>query len=312
MDRDKGLADLGGLTDLAGLMADHVVRLDGGLSTALEEHGHLLTDSLWTARLLLEAPAEVTAAHAAFVAAGAEVLITASYQVSEQGFMAAGLSAADASNALRASVGAARAAGGALVAASVGPYGAILHDGSEYRGRYGLTVDELVAFHRPRLDVLLSARPDAIAVETIPDLDEAAAVAEVLGALPAGGPPAWIAFSCAADGRLHSGHDVADAAALVAAVSGVVAVGVNCTRPADVAPALERIRSVTELPLVVYPNGGGSWDAEHNCWHDQEFAADDLVAEWLDLGVRLLGGCCGYGPSALAALGSVVAALERS
>ena len=198
------------------------------------------------------------------------------------------------------------------MAASVGPYGAILHDGSEYRGRYGLTVDELVAFHRPRLDVLLSARPDAIAVETIPDLDEAAAVAEVLGALPAGGPPAWIAFSCAADGRLHSGHDVADAAALVAAVPGVVAVGVNCTRPADVAPALERIRSVTELPLVVYPNGGGSWDAEHNCWHDQEFAADDLVAEWLDLGVRLLGGCCGYGPSALAALGSVVAALERS
>ena len=117
MDRDRGLADLGGRTDLAGLaglMADHVVRLDGGLSTALEEHGHLLTDSLWTARLLLEAPAEVTAAHAAFVAAGAEVLITASYQVSEQGFMAAGLSAADASNALRASVGAARAAGGAL------------------------------------------------------------------------------------------------------------------------------------------------------------------------------------------------------
>ena len=175
-----------------------------------------------------------------------------------------------------------------------------------------MTVDELVAFHRPRLDVLLSARPDAIAVETIPDLDEAVALAEVLGSLPPGAPPAWIAFSCAADGRLHSGHDVADAAALVAAVPGVVAVGVNCTRPADVAPALERIRSVTELPLVVYPNGGGSWDAEHNCWHDQEFAADDLVAEWLDLGVRLLGGCCGYGPSALAALGSVVASLERS
>lgn len=283
-------------------MADHVVLLDGGLSTALEERGHVLSDSLWTGRLLLEAPSEVTAAHAAFAAAGAEVLITASYQVSEQGFAAAGLTAADARNALRASVGAARAAGDALVAASVGPYGAILHDGSEYRGRYGLSVDELVAFHGRRLDVLLSATPDALAVETIPDLDEAAALVQVLGALPSGAPPAWVAFSCAADGRLHSGHDVAEAAAVVAAVPGVVAVGVNCTRPTDVSPALERIRSVTDLPLVAYPNGGGRWDATNNCWHDQEFAADDLIGEWLALGVRLLGGCCGYGPSALRSL----------
>ena len=290
-------------------MADHIVLLDGGLSTALEERGHLLTDSLWTARLLLEAPSEITAAHASFVAVGAEVLITASYQVSEQGFVAAGLSASDARAALRASVGAAKAAvgrSGALVAASVGPYGAVLADGSEYRGRYGLTVEELAAFHAPRLDVLLSARPDAVAVETIPDLDEASALASVLSARSDRLPPTWVSFSCGADGSLWSGDDVADAAALVAAVPGVIAVGVNCTRPADVTAALRRIRSVSDLPLVAYPNGGGRWDAEHNCWHDQEFAADDRVAEWLGLGVRLLGGCCGYGPAALAELASLI------
>jgi len=290
-------------------LADHVVLLDGGLSTALEERGHVLADALWTARLLLEAPSEVTAAHAAFVAAGAEVLITASYQVSEQGFVAAGLSAADARDALRASVGAARAAGGstALVAASVGPYGAILHDGSEYRGRYGLSIDELVAFHRARVDVLISARPDALAVETIPDLDEAQALAQVLAALPPGAPPAWVSFSCGPGGALASGDDVADAAAAVAAVPGVVAVGVNCTAPGDVTAALARVRSVTDLPLVAYPNRGGHWDAASGTWGESAGVVDTaVVGEWLALGVRLLGGCCGYGPEALSQLASAV------
>ena len=289
-------------------MADHVVRLDGGLSTALEERGLVLTDSLWTGRLLLEAPAEVTAAHAAFVAAGAEVLITASYQVSEQGFTAVGLSAGDARSALRSSVGAARAAAGAgrqraLVAASVGPYGAVLADGAEYRGRYGLTVDELVAFHGPRVDVLLTAAPDALAVETIPDLDEAVALARVLSARSAVLPPTWVSFSCGPDGRLRSGDDVAPAAAAVAAVPGVVAVGVNCTAPRDVSAALRRIRAVSDLPLVAYPNRGGSWDSATGTWYDDaDSVTDALVGEWLALGVRLLGGCCGYGPSALAEL----------
>lgn len=294
--------------DLTTRIADHVVRLDGGLSTALEERGHLLADSLWTARLLLEAPSEVTAAHASFVAAGAEVLITASYQVSEQGFLAAGLSRADAVSALRASVSAARAASGsAVVAASVGPYGAVLHDGSEYRGSYGLTVDELAEFHAARIDALLDARPDALAVETIPDLDEAVALAQVLRARERRLPPVWMSFSCAPDGRLHSGHDVAEAAAIVADVPGVVAVGVNCTAPLDVGSALTRIRAVTDLPLVAYPNRGGRWDASGGGWLDDESGIDaDLVRGWLDLGVRLLGGCCGFGPADVAGLGAIV------
>lgn len=289
-------------------MADHVVRLDGGLSTALEERGVVLRDSLWTARLLLEAPAEVTAAHAAFVAGGAEVLITASYQVSEQGFAEVGLSGGDAREALRSSIGAARAAAGsgpgrALVAASVGPYGAVLADGSEYRGRYGLTIDELVAFHAGRLEVLLSAAPDALAVETIPDLDEAVALAQVMGERGTALPPSWVSFSCDADGRLWSGHDVAAAAEVVATVPGVVAVGVNCTAPPNVGAALARIRAVTDLPLVAYPNRGGSWDAESGAWHDDSGSVTaEMVHEWLGLGVRLFGGCCGYGPAALVEL----------
>ena len=205
---------------------------------------------------------------------------------------------------------AARAAGPRFVAASVGPYGAILADGSEYRGNYGLSVDELVAFHAPRIDVLISARPDALAIETIPDLDEAHALARVLASLPSP-VPAWVSFACGSGGRIHSGHDVAEAAAVVAAAPGVFAVGVNCTAPADVGPALERIRSVTDLPLVVYPNAGREWDGVRHEWcGDGEPVNAELLGEWLDLGVRLIGGCCGFGPAAIARLGDLLPSIS--
>lgn len=283
------------------LFGDGPVVVDGGLSTQLTRRGHDVSGSLWTGRVLLEDPSEVTRAHEDFVDAGADVVISASYQVSRAGFVAAGLTAAQADAALVASVTAARAAvptGGrpVRVAASVGPYGAILHDGSEYRGRYGLTHRQLVDFHRERLDVLLGAGPDLLAVETIPDAEEAAALAEALADT---GVPAWLTFSAIDGGHVCAGQTIEEAGAIAAACPAVVATGINCTDPSFVSELVARLRAVVDLPLVVYPNAGGRWDPADGEWHggtlDSTSSAfpDEIVRQWLDAGATAIGGCCG-------------------
>ena len=128
---------------------------DGGLATELEARGHDLSDDLWSARLLAEAPAEIVAVHEAFYRAGAHIATTASYQASFEGFGRRGIDRADAARLMRRSVELAKSARDTLatpawVAASVGPYGAMLAHGEEYTGRYGLSVAELTAWHRPR------------------------------------------------------------------------------------------------------------------------------------------------------------------
>lgn len=264
------------------------VLIDGGLSTQLESMGCALTDSLWTARTLIDDPSIVTAAHRAFVDAGSELVISASYQVSRAGFERVGLSAADADHALRASVSAARAAG-VLVAASVGPYGAIAHDGGEYRGRYGRSLDELASFHAERIAVLVDAAPDLLAVETIPDADEARALAEVLPT----DMPAWVCFTAADDAHLRSGHRVEEGIAVFAGHAGVRAIGINCTEPHHLPALIARIRAVSALPIVVYPNAGGSWDAQQGAWVGPTEPVGAAMASWIAAGATIVGGCCG-------------------
>jgi homocysteine S-methyltransferase len=281
------------------------VVLDGGLSTQLERRGRDISGSLWTGRALLADPADVTSAHADYVRAGADVVITSSYQISRSGFEAAGLGREAADAALVASTAAAREAvvgSGARVAASVGPYGAILHDGSEYRGRYGLSRTELIDFHRERLDVLAATAPDLLAVETIPDVDEAEAIAEVLADHP--GLPAWMCFSAVDAGHTCAGQPIEDAVAAATAASNVVAVGVNCTDPQHVAGLISRMRAVTDLPIVVYPNAGGAWDPTDGQWHDAGPAgfAPEIVAAWLAAGATAIGGCCGTDERTISAL----------
>lgn len=287
-------------TDLAG--ADPVV-LDGGLSTQLAVLGQDTSGLLWTGRTLLENPDAVTRAHADFVAAGADIVITASYQVSRWGFEQAGLAAEQADAALRSATRAARAATEqfpdrrVLVAASVGPYGAILHDGSEYRGNYGRTHQQLVDFHRERLDVLVDSAPDLLAVETIPDAVEAQALVEVLADHPS--MPAWVTFSAVDDEHVCAGQSIEEAVTVAASAPSVVAVGINCTDPRHVAALVGRIRSACDLPIVVYPNAGGAWDAADGQWHggtsgDPALAfPEQVVQSWLDAGARAVGGCCG-------------------
>ncbi|MCJ1680455.1 homocysteine S-methyltransferase [Streptomyces sp. APSN-46.1] len=288
---------------LAEALARKAVLLDGGLSNQLADQGCDLSGGLWSGRVLAERPEQVAAAHAAYARAGAEVLITASYQVGYEAFAAHGYGPAETTSLLARSVrlaaDAARAADHEVwVAASVGPYGAVLADGSEYRGRYGLSPRRLAGFHRPRIEALLAAGPDVLALETIPDAEEAEAL---LGVLAGTGAAAWLSYTVEG-GRTRAGQPLAEAFAAVAGAPEIIAVGVNCCDPADVLPALEAAAGVTGKPLLAYPNDGSVWEAATQTWHAPEHPDPWPTAAWRRAGARLIGGCCRIGPDRIAEL----------
>jgi homocysteine S-methyltransferase len=326
---------------------DTVLVADGGLATELEARGHDLSDALWSARMLLDAPDEITAVHAAFFRAGAMIATTASYQASFDAFAARGVGrdqtvrllqrsvelAADARTEVAAAAaelqgdrkrgeagrsgssaelpgdrkrGEAGRSGSSAqqrwIAASVGPYGAALADGSEYRGRYGLSVARLEAWHRPRLEVLADAGADVLALETIPDVDEAEALVNIVRSL---GVRAWLSYTV--DGvRTRAGQPLADAFAVAAGVPEIVAVGVNCCAPADVLSAIEPA-SATGKPVIVYPNSGERWDAARHTWVGPARFSPQLAAGWVSAGARVVGGCCRVRPDDIAAFAAVLA-----
>ncbi|MEY3734244.1 MAG: Homocysteine S-methyltransferase [Actinomycetota bacterium] len=274
------------------------------MATELEARGHDLGDGLWSARILADDPGEIRAVHEAYLDAGARVVVTASYQVSRDGFVAAGRSAQQADDALRTAVDVAREAvygHDALVAASVGPYGAILHDGSEYRGRYGVSRDRLIDFHGERMAVIADSAPDVLAIETIPDLDEVSALVDVLADHP--GIPAWLTMSCADGARTSAGQPIEDLVAIIADAPSVRAVGVNCTAPEHVESLLRRLSSAGAPALVAYPNSGRAWSPTAGWSGEGTDVGADLVERWREVpGVALIGGCCGVGPDSIAAI----------
>ncbi|HZC71119.1 MAG TPA: homocysteine S-methyltransferase [Jatrophihabitans sp.] len=287
--------------ELSAECARRPVVLDGGLATELERRGHDLSSELWSARQLRDHPAAVVAAHRTFVAAGAEVVTSGSYQASfdELGDEAAQL--------LRRSVVLAREAEPRWVAASVGPYGAVLADGSEYRGDYGLSVAQLREWHRRRLHVLADAGADVLAVETIPCLAEVEALCAELDAL---GAPAWLSISCAGTAT-RAGEPATDAFAIARDCAAVFATGVNCTAPGDVAELVRSAAEVSGKPVVAYPNSGEGWDAERRAWSGSRgFPAAD-VTSWLDAGARLVGGCCRVSPEDIAAIAVLLRHRDR-
>ncbi|MCX5403952.1 homocysteine S-methyltransferase [Streptomyces sp. NBC_00335] len=283
------------------------VLLDGGLSNQLADQGCDLSGGLWTGRVLAERPEQVTAAHTAYVRAGAAVLITASYQVGYAAFARHGYGPERTTALLRRSVrlaeAAARAADRAVwVAASVGPYGAVLADGSEYRGRYGLSVRELADFHRPRIAALLAEGPDVLALETVPDATEAEALLTVLAET---GARAWLSYTVEG-GRTRAGQSLPEAFALAAGSPQVIAVGVNCCDPAEVLPALEAAATVTAKPLLAYPNDGSVWEPATATWRAPVTPAPWPTAAWRRTGARLIGGCCRIGPDRIAELAATL------
>jgi homocysteine S-methyltransferase len=274
-------------------MAKSAVLIDGGLSNALEERGHDLSGPLWTAQVLRDAPEGVEAVHRAYLEAGAEVVTSASYQTAEPELLRRSVAVA---------CRARDAVGHGWVAASVGPYGAVLADGSEYRGRYGVPAAALRDFHGPRLEVLSGAGADFLAVETIPDVDEAEVLARLVHEL---GMAAWFSYSVAGL-RTRADQALADAFAVPGEVPSVFAVGVNCCAPADVLPAVRLAVQVTGKPAVAYPNSGESWDAVTRSWTGARGYDVRLARDWVAAGAEWVGGCCRVGPSDIAALAAAI------
>lgn len=271
------------------------VVLDGGLSTALQELGEQPSGALWTAAALIDRPEVIVAAHRLYVEAGAEVIITSSYQASQAGFEAAGCTAAEARRLLASTTDVARRAGATVVASSVGPFGACRADGSEYHGRYGVSWDDVRQFHARRLDVLVDTGADMFAVETMPTAAEADIVVDELRRRT--DAPAWVSFTCVDDHHTYGGDVFADAAAVVA--PAVTWVGVNCTAPQHVTGLL----ACAGGPSVAYPNHGGTWDPVARQWGTGAPVFEPArVVEWVHAGARLAGGCCGVGSADIAAL----------
>lgn len=298
------------ITTLADAFEVSPVVLDGGLATQLEAQGHKLDSALWSARLLHEDPDAIVQAHLAYFAAGAQVATTASYQASMDGFVHAGMTPAEAQKLIKRSVRLAEQARANFqddhdrwIAGSVGPYGAALADGSEYRGDYDLSVQELRKWHRPRIELLAEVGVDVLALETIPCLVE---VEALLAEIDGSGQPCWLSVTCAGD-RTRAGEPAEEAFALARDVDEIIAVGVNCIDPAG-ASALARIASqAAGKPVVIYPNSGERWDAVTRAWMGPAtFQAED-VRDWVTGGARLVGGCCRVGPTQIEAIRDLVA-----
>jgi homocysteine S-methyltransferase len=297
------------MTTLQQAMAAGPVLLDGGLATLLEAHGHDLSSDMWSARLLLDDPAELVAAHREYYDAGAQVAITASYQASFEGFAACGLDRPAADAAFRRSVECALTARDSFdddrerwVAASVGPYGAMLADGSEYRGDYGRTAAQLRDWHRPRFEILADAGADVLAVETVPCLAEVQALVDLLDESWA---TAWLSLS-AIDGRTRAGEPIEEAFALAASSSQVIAVGVNCCPAEQVAELTAIAGSVTGKPVVAYPNSGEVWDGVARAWTGDPSFGTAQVRSWIAAGAALIGGCCRVGPEEIEELSAAL------
>jgi homocysteine S-methyltransferase len=281
--------------------------LDGGMASELEYLGADINGPLWSAHVLQDAPEKVVAVHRAYIEAGADCILTASYQVSRMGYAEFGLEPERADEALKKAVTLARAAAAefplrrVVVAASLGPYGAALHNGAEYHGNYEVGFDELVVFHLARIQVLAEAegaqRPDLLAFETLPSLEEARAIGEALASWP--DLAAWFCFTCKDDAHVAHGELLRECAAAVMPFPQTVAVGVNCTLPALIPALIGELRVASDKPVVVYPNSGEGWDAERRCWtgkgDPESYGAQ--AAEWFAAGAQIVGGCCRTRPA---------------
>lgn len=281
--------------------------LDGGMASELEYLGADINGPLWSAHVLEESPEKILAVHRAYIQAGADIIETASYQVSRMGYAEVGLDPARADAALLRSVALARQAASAfpdrriLIAASLGPYGAALHNGAEYHGNYTCTFNDLVAFHADRIDVLAAARPaespDIFAFETLPSLAEAEAIGQALAPHPE--LAAWFTFTCRDQEHVAHGELLRQCAVAVNAFPQTVSIGVNCTHPSLIAALVAELREATDKSIVVYPNSGEGWDAQNRCWtgtSDPQTYGEN-AHEWYRAGAQIIGGCCRTRPA---------------
>ena len=293
------------------LAVQDVIVLDGAFATELEARGFSVNDALWSAKALFERPDLVREVHMDYLRAGADVVTSASYQATVEGFMKRGFSKEEAAALIQKSIQLAQEARDLylaeregngrvpFVAASVGPYGAYLADGSEYRGDYGIDEDALVAFHAERLALLAEEKPDLLACETLPCLVEARAIVRALRQEDIR-IPAWFSFSCRNGAEISDGMEIAVCARWLDTVPEAAAIGLNCTAPQYVESLIGEIRRETTKPIVVYPNSGETYDASDKSWHGAAEDFGTIARRWRTAGARLIGGCCRTTPREIA------------
>ena len=283
-----------------------LIILDGALATELENRGCNINDSLWSAKILAENPEIIEKVHYDYFASGADCAITSSYQATIEGFVEKGFTESEAISLIRKSVKIAKKARDdfwkeplnrdkqtcPLVAGSVGPYGAYLADGSEYRGDYKITEEELIDFHRPRIKILVEEGVDILACETIPNLIEAKAITKLLEEFP--GVYCWISFSCKNDLEISDGTLISDCAKYLDTCEQVAAIGINCTAPQYVQSLITELKNNSKKPVVVYPNSGEEYHADSKTWHGNSSSEAYCcnAKGWFDKGAQLIGGCC--------------------
>lgn len=291
--------------------------LDGAFATELERLGFSIDDPLWSAKAIYERPDLVGAVHRMYLEAGADIVESAGYQASVPGFMKKGFSRKEAEELLARSVRIVKAACAdfqksrgrkALAAASIGPYGACLADGSEYRGDYKAGEEELYEFHRERLSVLAREAPDLYAFETFPLLKEAKAACRALAGLD--GASGWVSFSCRDGETTCGGDDIGECAAFLDKVPQIAAIGVNCIAPRYAPSLIRRIRAHTDKPCVVYPNSGEVYDPGEEAWHGQAEEARHLARICYEAGARIIGGCCRTTPETIREIAAFRAGLS--
>lgn len=276
------------------------ILLDGALATELERNGSNLDDPLWSARVLVEEPEQIHRVHADYFKIGADCAITSSYQASIDGFKSRGIETDEALELMQQTVHLAQQArqeiGGkarhALIAGSIGPYGASLSDGSEYVGHYGVDDDRLEAFHRPRLEALIAAGADLLAFETIPSLQEAKVLFRLLEEFPE--QSAWLAFSLRDATHISEGTTLVECIEALGGHPQLAAIGANCF-PASIATTfITGLKQLTDVPIIVYPNSGEHYDPVSKTWSGETActAFEDIAPEWYAAGARLIGGCC--------------------
>lgn len=291
------------------------VVLDGAMATELEALGANLNDPLWSAKVLIESPGLIKAVHIRYLEAGADVITTASYQATYIGFAKKGLSRGAADRLFRESVQLAAVARSEfwgneqnrkdrvfpLIAASIGPYGAFLADGSEYRGNYNLSLLELREWHRPQVKIL-AEQPDIdlLLFETIPSLLEAQAIISLMNDYPT--IAYALSFSCKDGLHISQGEKLLEAVLLASTVDQITAIGINCTAPQFIKPLLNSIPGSSRKPIMVYPNSGEVWDAHDHCWRLPKnlVKISDQVDSWYQNGARIIGGCCRTTPDQIA------------
>lgn len=288
---------------------------DGAAGTHLESMGCDLNDALWTAKVLKDNPEYIKQLHKDYFQAGADFGVTVSYQATIEGYMKQGYSQAQAIDLIKTSAlllldareewwqteGKAAQRLYPIAAASIGPYGAFLADGSEYRGDYTLSKQALYEFHKPRIEILWAQGLDLIAAETIPLLEEALVIAQIVQEL---GAQCWISFSARNESQISNGQAIAECVEALEAFACVAAIGVNCTAPKYIQGLVQAIQSKTQKPIVVYANLGNTYDPDTKTWcrHDTQASSSanisyqDYVRQWVNAGVKIVGGCCGTTP----------------